>query len=73
MNSTLKAIEYAEKYGIISFKVKGRRMVYYVNYPATQFEKRRTYKVIVDLKKMREHSRVLLKQCYRPGNHNMYK
>jgi len=73
MNSTLKAIEYAEKYGIISFKVKGRRMVYYVNYPATQFEKRRTYKVIVDLKKMSEHSRVLLKRWYRPGNHNMYK
>ena len=48
-------------------------MIYYANYPATQFEKRRTYKVIVDLKKMREHYRVLLKRWHRPGNHNMYK
>ena len=73
MNSTLKEIVYSEKYGIISLKVKGRRLIYYANYTATHFEKRRTYKANVDLKKMSEHSRVLLKRWYRPGNHNMYK
>lgn len=27
------ALEYAEKYGIIGYKVKGNRMIYYANYP----------------------------------------
>ncbi len=73
MDMSERAIEYAETYGIIDYKVTGTKMVYYANYPVVQYEKRRTYKVIVDLNKMKECSRERLKRWNRNGNHNMYK
>ena len=73
MDMSERAIEYAENYGIIGYKVTGTKMVYYANYPTVQYEKRRTYKVIVDLNKMKECSRERLKRWNRNRNHNMYK
>lgn len=67
-----RALEYAEKYGIIDYKVKGNRMIYYANYPAYIAEPNRTYKVTVRLDTMKEE-RQLLKKYYPKGNHNMYK
>ena len=67
-----RAIEYAEKHGIIEFKVKGNRMIYYANYPAYIAEPDRTYKVTIRLDTMKEE-RKLLNKYYPKGNHNMYK
>lgn len=67
-----RAIEYAEKHGILDFNVKGNRMIYYANYPAYLAESDRTYKVTVRLDTMREE-RQLLNKYYPKGNNNMYK
>ena len=67
-----RAIEYAEKYGILDFNVKGNRMVYYANYPAYLSEPNRTYKVIVRLDTMKEE-RKLLNKYYPKGNANLRK
>ncbi len=72
MDMSERAIEYAETYGIIDYKVIGTKMVYYANYPAVQYEKRRTYKVTVDLNSMKECSRECLKRWNCKGNSNMY-
>jgi hypothetical protein len=68
----LIALQYAEKYGILDYKVKGNRMIYYANYPAYLSEPRRTYKVTVRLNTLKEERQLLTK--WNPkGNHNMYK
>lgn len=67
-----RAIEYAEKYGILDFKVKGNRMTYYANYPAYLKEPDRTYKVTVRLDTMKEE-RQLLNKYYPKGNANLRK
>lgn len=67
-----RAVEYAEKHGIIDFKVKGNRMIYYANYPAYIAEPDRTYKVTIRLNTMKEE-RQLLNKYYPKGNLNMYK
>ena len=67
-----RAIEYAEKHGILDFNVKGNRMIYYANYPAYLAEPDRTYKVTVRLDSMKEE-RQLLNKYYPKGNNNMYK
>ena len=45
----LKALEYAEKYGIIDYKITGNTMTYYESYPTEGH-----YKATVNLKTMVE-------------------
>lgn len=69
----LKAIQYAEKHGIIEYTVRRNKMTYYANYPAYLSEGRKTYKIVVNLDTMKEESRTQLKRWNRNGNYNMYK
>ena len=74
MNKTKEqiALEYAEKYGILDYKVKGNRMIYYANYPAYLSEPRKTYKVTVRLNTLKEERQKLTK--WNPkGNVNLRK
>jgi hypothetical protein len=67
-----RALLYAEQYGILDWKVKGNRMIYYANYPEYLSEPRKTYKVTVRLDAMKEERQKLTK--WNPkGNANMYK
>ena len=63
-----KATLYAEKYGILEYKIFGKSMVYYTNY----LNERITYKVTVNLEKMKEKSREKMSRYYQKGNVNMY-
>mgnify|MGYP003587819315 CR=1 FL=1 len=63
-----KATSYAEKYGILDYKVIGKTMVYYSNY----LNERITYKVTVNLVTMAEKSRKKMSRYYQKGNVNMY-
>lgn len=56
----LKALLYAEKYGVIEYCVEGNRMIYYSSYPMEHM----TYKSAVDLDSM-EETRVALKNYYK--------
>lgn len=67
-----KAIIYCEKYGILPYKITDKEIIYYANYPKYLNEKRRSYKIIVDLKTLKE-KRILLKRYTRLGNNNLYK
>ena len=67
-----KAIEYCEKHGVIDYKITPTQLIYYTNYPAYLYEKRKTYKVTLDLYTM-EEKRTLLKRWNAKGNSNMYK
>ena len=62
-----KAISYAEKYGVLEYKIVGKSMVYYANY----LNERITYKVTVNLETMKEKSRKALKRYYKKGNMNV--
>ena len=62
-----KAISYAEKYGILEYKIFGKSMVYYTNY----LNERITYKVTVNLVTMTENSRKAMKKYYQKGNVNV--
>lgn len=53
------ALRYAEKYGIVSFRVKGWKMVYNVSYPAYLNNKRYTVQHTVNLQTGESTSRVL--------------
>ena len=63
-----QATLYAEKYGVLEYKLIGKSMVYYSNY----LNDRTTYKVTVNLEKMKEKSRKALKRYYKKGNVNIY-
>ena len=63
-----KATSYAEKYGILEYKIVGKSMVYYANH----LNERTTYKVTVSLVTMKENSRVPMKRYYQKGSVNMY-
>ena len=66
------ALEYAEKFGIVDYKVKGNRMIYYANYPEYLGEPRYTIKVTIRLDTLKEERQKLTK--WNPlGNSNMYK
>lgn len=66
------ALEYAEKYGIIEYKIKGNRMIYYANYPEYLSEPRYTMKVTVRLNTLKEERQKLTK--WNPkGNYNLRK
>ena len=62
-----QATLYAEKYGILDYKVIGKTMVYYSNY----LNEHVTYKVTVNLETMTEKSRKALKRYYKKGNMNI--
>ena len=47
------AAQWAEKYGIVDYKVQGKFMIYNVSYPATMFEPRYTMQRHIDLTTMR--------------------
>ena len=72
MSLETKAIEYCEKHGVIDYKITPTKLIYYTNYPAYLYEKRKTYKVTLDLYTM-EEKRTLLKRWNAKGNANMYK
>lgn len=63
------ALLWAEKYGIVKYKVQGSKMVYNVSYPATAYEKARTYKHIVDLDTGREEV-IQLQRVDKEGYYN---
>ena len=63
-----KATLYAEKYGILEYKLVGKSMVYYANY----LNENTTYKVTVSLVTMKEKSREKMSRYYQKGNVNMY-
>ena len=67
-----KALEYAEKYGILDWKVKGNRMIYYANYPEYLSEPKYTIKVTVRLDTMKEE-RQRLNKWNPKGNANFKK
>ena len=72
MTKEQKALLYAEKYGILDYKIKGNRMIYYANYPEHLSEPRKTYKVTVRLDTMKEERQRLTK-WRAEGNANLYK
>lgn len=55
------ALEYAEKYGIIEYKVIGNEMIYYKTYSMEHT----TYKCVVDLK-LGYEKRIALNRYYKP-------
>ncbi|MBU3186619.1 hypothetical protein [Clostridium estertheticum] len=61
-----KALIFAEKYGVIEYKVINSKMIFYTNYP----QEHSTYKCTVNLKSMLE-TRKALKRYYHIGNYNM--
>lgn len=72
MNKEQKALEYAEDKGILDWKIKGNRMIYYANYPEYLGNPKYTIKVTVRLDTMKEERQRLTK--WNPkGNANMGK
>jgi len=61
---------YSERYGICDYNIIGNKMIYYSNHPAYLKERRRTYKVIVNLDSLKEMNRVLLKRWSKKGCFN---
>lgn len=53
------ALRYAERYGIVSYRVQGWKMIYNVSYPAYLNNKRYTVQHTVNLKTGGSTSRVL--------------
>lgn len=62
-----QATLYAEKYGVLEYKIHGKSMVYYANH----LNERITYKVTVNLVTMTEKSRKAMKKYYQKGNVNV--
>lgn len=54
MDYTKKADLYAEKYGIVDYKVEGNKMIYY-----EKFSKEETYKAEVNLDTMKETRKLI--------------
>ena len=63
---------YAEKYGIIESKLVGSEMIFYTSHPAAYKPDQVTYKVTVDLDKLKEKERKKLKKYYKKGEVNLY-
>lgn len=57
----LKALQFAEKHGVIEYVVKGNKMIFYTSYEAEM----RTYKSVVNLDTMKEDVEVM-KRYYTP-------
>lgn len=54
-----RAIEYAEKYGIVEYRVKGNTMIYNVSYPAYLNNPRYTVQHIVILDTFNSTTKIL--------------
>ncbi len=73
---TNKALQYAERYGIITYKVKGKYMIYNQNYSNSEFmggkwvSKPCTYQTVVDLETGNE-SRNKLQRLQKNGWDNV--
>ena len=69
-NYTDRADTFAETYGIITYKVSGRNMIFYANYYTDYTHKKAiTYKCVVNLDTMKE-KRTELKKLNRTGWEN---
>ena len=71
MNNKSKALEYAERYGVIEYKVVGNRMIFVTNYP----QEHNTYRVTVFLQTCNDsgfhyETRITLKNYFKRGNVN---
>ena len=66
-----KAVQHAERYGILDYTIKGSYMVYYASYPSSGQDKRTTYKVTINLE-TNEEKREQLKRYYKKGETNLY-
>lgn len=55
----VRALNWAETYGIVSYKVNGCKMIYNISYPAYLSNKAYTVQHIVDLRTMQESTRRL--------------
>lgn len=60
-----KALLFAEKYGVVEYKVKNDSMIFYASYPMEH----NTYKCNVNLKNMKE-TRTCLKRYYKEYTYN---
>lgn len=58
-NPDVKAITFAEKYGIVKYKVQGKKMIYNVSYPAYGGNPHYTIQHTVDLETMQETTKQL--------------
>ena len=63
------ALQYAEKYGISEYRLKGCKMIYNVSFPDYLYQKRYTVQHTVDLRTMTETIRKLSRYC-RDGGYN---
>lgn len=66
------ATQYAERYGIINYNVKGDKMTYKASHPSTRKEDRTTYKIKVDLPTQKEEQREPLKRYYKQAEDNAF-
>ena len=62
----LRALEYAEKYGILEWKVKSNKMIYLVSYPKYLSNPAYTVEFTIDLDTFSASSRVL-SRYYKKG------
>ena len=65
----LHALQFAEQYGIVEYKVDGHTMVYKKSYPAAGSDKRYTVKHEIDLRTMTETT-TMMKRYDRKGELN---
>jgi len=72
MNKTLeeKAIIWAERYGIVDYRIDGHYMIYNKSYPATMYEPHYTIQHTVDLVIMQELPTKRLKRFNKNGYNN---
>ena len=55
-----KALQFAEKHGIIDYKVKGNKMIFYeIFHTDSTLTKKIKYKVVIDLRTMTETRKAL--------------
>ena len=59
-----KALEYAERYGIVDYKVKGNTMIYYVRHPKYLSNAAYTVKHTVYLESCKEITKLLKRNVY---------
>lgn len=57
-----KALQFAERYGIINYNVKGHTMIYYETFYYCD-NKKQVYKAMVDLRSMKESRKLLYKRA----------